>query len=419
MAGLAALNALTAFVRTRRLHRMLTSRAAIERHHARGYARLLRHARAHVGWYRDLPPGEPPVIEKAVQQGAFDRFNIAGVSLDEAVAALERGDCRARGLHVGQSTGTSGNRGRFVISEGERFTWLGTILAKALPDALWRRHRVALAMPGMGSLYRTANEASRIAIGFFDLGRGIDAWIDDFAAFAPDTLVAPPRALRRLAELGVLEGVQAFSGAEVLDALDARVIEQASGRRVREIYMATEGLFGVACARGTLHLAEDVLRPEWEPVAGSALSGFIFSDLVRRTQPMIRYRMNDLLELNPEPCPCGLALQPVKRIAGRADDCLWLTGRDGKVRIVTPDVLRNAVVDADARIDDFRVVQTGPAVLEVALPAALPRDADGAVAHSLARRLEPFGDPELSISITRGIEAPVDRKLRRVVRRLG
>ncbi len=188
-------------------------------------------------------------------------------------------------------------------------------------------------------------------------------------------MVAPPRVLRRLAEAGALAGVQAFSGAEVLDPLDRRVIEAASGRRVREIYMATEGLFGVGCPHGTLHLAEDVVRFEWEPVAGSRLAGPVITDLVRRTQPMIRYRMNDLLELDPNPCPCGLALQPVRRIEGRIDDCLWITGGDRVARMVTPDVVRNALVDADARIDDFRIVQIGPAALDVRLPAALPRDA--------------------------------------------
>ena len=61
-----------------------------------------------------------------------------------------------------------------MISDAERFVWLGTILAKTLPDALWRRHRVALAMPGLSSLYRSASTGSRIALGFFDLAEGVE-----------------------------------------------------------------------------------------------------------------------------------------------------------------------------------------------------------------------------------------------------
>jgi putative adenylate-forming enzyme len=407
------LAALTAYARTRWLHATLRSRAAIEAHHRRGYARIIQWARRETAFYRALPNGAAPIIDKALQQGRFADFNTAGIALEQAVAALEKGEDRVRGFRVGQSTGTSGNRGRFVISDRERFTWLGVILAKTLPDALWRRHRVALALPGMSSLYRSASEGSRISLGFFDLGRGIDNWAEDFARFAPDTLVAPPRALRRLAELGLLAGVQPFSGAEVLDPLDRRVIEQASGLRVREIYMATEGLFGVGCPHGTLHMAEDVVRCEWEKVEGSALVGFVFTDLVRRVQPMIRYRMNDLVELDPEPCPCGSSFQPVRRIEGRVDDSLLLGGK-----LVTPDVVRNALVDADARIDDFRIVQTGPSALSVSLPASLPRDVDTKVAQALLKALEPFEVGEPKIEVSRGVETPTDRKLRRVRREL-
>jgi len=403
--------ALSAYLRTRWAHATLRSRAAIESRQCRGFRRLVDHSRRETAFYRNLPPGVPPIIDKALQQSRFADFNTAGITLDEIVAALERGEDRVRGHPVGQSTGTSGNRGRFVISERERFTWLGTIVAKTLPDALWRRHRVALALPGMSSLYRSASEGSRISLAFFDLARGIDSWAGDFARFAPDTLVAPPRALRRLAELGLLAGVQPFSGAEVLDPLDRRVVEQASGRRVREIYMATEGLFAVSCPHGTLHMAEDVVRCEWEAIPDSRLVGFVFSDLVRRIQPMIRYRMNDLLELDPDPCPCGSVFQPVRRIEGRVDDSLVFGGR-----MVTPDVVRNAVVDADPRIDDFRIVQTGPAKLRVALPASLPREIDNKVAAALQRALQPFEVDDLKLDIIRGIETPTDRKLRRVRR---
>lgn len=401
--------AVAAYARTRYLHATLRTRSAIEAHQRRGFDRTLDWARARAAFYRALPPGDPPIVDKALQQSRFAAFNTPGIPLPEVVEALGRGEERVRGFPVGQSTGTSGNRGRFVIGERERFIWLGTLLAKALPDALWRRHRVALAMPATGRLYRSASEGSRISLAFFDLGQGIDGWLDGFVRFTPDIVVAPPRALRRLAEAGALAGVQPFSGAEVLDPLDRRVIEQASGKRVREIYMATEGLFGVGCPHGTMHLAEDVVRCEWEPVPDSNLAGLVFTDMVRRIQPMIRYRMNDLLELDPTPCPCGLALQPVRRIEGRMDDCLSVGGR-----LVTPDVVRNAVVDADPRIDDFRIVQTGPAALRIALPATLPRDADLKVAQALERTLAPFG--AVTLDLVRGIETPTDRKLRRVRR---
>ena len=58
----------------------------------------------------------------------------------------------------------------------------------------------------------------------------------------------------------------------MLDPLDRAVIETRFGVRLREIYMATEGLLGVACEHGTLHLCEDTMKFEWEdPMPGSGL----------------------------------------------------------------------------------------------------------------------------------------------------
>jgi putative adenylate-forming enzyme len=409
-------HAATAFLRTRALQALLRSRGAIERHQRRGCARLVSAARATIPFYRDEGPRfeDLPVIDKAIQQARFHEFNRPGIALDEAVEALAAGRDRVRGYFVGQSTGTSGNRGRFVISPAERFAWLGTIVAKAVPDALVRRRRVALALPGFSSLYKSASSGSRIRLAFFDLSLGVDAWRDDLAAFAPEVLVAPPKVLRRLAEDGMLEGVEPFSGAEVLDPIDREIVEQASGRRVREIYMATEGLFAVACRHGTLHLAEDVVRFEWEKAPGSDLVIPVVTDMVRRIQPMIRYRMNDLLELARIPCPCGSPFQAIARIHGRMDDVFEFEAPLGRV-MATPDVLRNAVVDSDPRVRDYRIVQTRDGGVKVELDEALPDEVHSAVRAALERALARLGAAP-AIATVRGITPRFDRKLRRVER---
>ncbi|HEX8527251.1 hypothetical protein, partial [Allosphingosinicella sp.] len=385
-------HAAAAFLRTRALQALLRSRGAIDRHQDRGCARLTAAARATIPFYRDKGPAfeDLPVIDKAIQQARFHEFNRPGITLEEAVEALQAGTDRVRGHFVGQSTGTSGNRGRFVISPAERFAWLGTIVAKAVPDALIRRRRVALALPGFSALYRSASSGSRIRLAFFDLALGIDAWRDELVAFAPEVLVAPPKVLRRLAEDGALGGVEPFSGAEVLDPIDREIVERASGRRVREIYMATEGLFGVGCGHGTLHLAEDVVRFEWEKVPGSSLVIPVVTDMVRRVQPMIRYRMNDLIELSAARCSCGSPFQAVSRIHGRMDDLFEFEAPEGRVT-VTPDVLRNAVVDADARIRDYRIVQKPDGRVTVELEEGLTDEVHAAVREALERALARLG----------------------------
>jgi putative adenylate-forming enzyme len=412
-------HAAAAFVRTRALRSLLRSRESIDRHQELGCARLVSSARSTIPFYRDKGPRfeDLPIVDKAIQQGQFEAFNRPGITLEEAIDALAAGRDRVRGYFVGQSTGTSGNRGRFVISPEERFAWLGTIVAKAVPDALIRRRRVALALPGFSSLYKSASSGSRIRLAFFDLAVGVDSWRDDLVAFAPEILVAPPKVLRRLAEDGALGGVEPFSGAEVLDPIDRAIIEKASGRRVREIYMATEGLFGVGCEHGTLHLAEDAVRFEWEAVPGTGLLVPIITDMVRRVQPMIRYRMNDLVELSSIPCPCGSPLQAVARIHGRMDDLFEFQTPRGPVT-VTPDVLRNAVVDSDPRIRDYRIIQRADGRVIVELDEALAEEAHAAARAALERAFARLGAAP-AVQTMRGITPRFDRKLRRVERERG
>jgi putative adenylate-forming enzyme len=411
--------AASAFARARWRANRLRTRADVERHQARQLARYMRDVLPQFGHFSGGVPADfnaLPITDKGLLMRDFPAFNRAGLSAERVRAALGAGEQRIGALVLGQSTGTSGNRGYFVISDAERFVWLGTILAKTLPDALWKRHRVALALPGISDLYHSASTGSRITLGAFDLAKGVDSWEDDLVRFAPDTLVAPPKVLRRLAEAGKLPALHIFSGAEVLDPLDREVIENATGRIVRQIYMATEGLFGVSCPHGTLHLAEDVVKFEWErPDPASTLVSPRVTDFTRRTQAMLRYRMNDLLQLSDSPCPCGSPYQAVARIEGRQDDIFQFATADGTLRMVTPDVVRNAVVDADPGIRDFRIVQTGPTTIIVTLEKALPFETDLAVTAFLHDRLAALGvNP--TITVERGIPESFDRKLRRVRR---
>ena len=420
----AILHAALAFCRTKHLAVVLRTRADVTAWQDRRLKRFLRRAVGKVDFYSDLSVSrldQLPVVDKAVLLANFDRLNTSGVTRNQVRAALDRNAERVGGLVVGQSTGTSGNRGLFVVSETERFTWLGVMLAKCLPDFPFVRHKVALALPGYGELYASAAETGRLSIRFFDLALGLHRWQADLCAYAPDTLVAPPKVLRALAQVGGLRPNHVFSGAEVLDPLDRAVIEAGFGARVREIYMATEGLFGVACAEGVLHLAEDVVAFEWEPVASSPdLVKPIVTDFTRRTQIMARYRMNDLLRLSASPCSCGSPLQAVSAVEGRYDDVFHLRGEGGSgLVLVTPDVVRNAVVDADRRIQDFRVVQTGAGAIELHLDAELPLEVGASAMASLGAALRKAGAAEVALALKRGLEPSMDRKLRRVQRLQG
>ena len=415
MSGLG--EALKSFAVTRWVSRK--TRKDFERWQARALRRWLDRDLPLASFYGKAPRhlDELPVTDKALLMSQFERFNIGGVSARDGWAAASA-DGRLGNLTIGASTGTSGNRGLFIISEAEKYRWLGAILAKAVPDLLWRRQRVAVILPQNTGLYDSARKSRRIELSFFDLTLGPENWRAALEDFAPTVIIAPPKMLRHFAAAGFrLKPLRVFSAAETLDPVDRPVIETFFGRPLDQIYMATEGLFAVTCRQGGLHLAEDSVFFEFEPV-GDGLVTPLVTAFRRQTQIMARYRMNDLLRLSEAPCRCGSPLRTVDEIVGRMDDVFRLASVHGPI-LVTPDILRNAVLKADRRIDDFRLIQTAPDTVELRLAPNLADDA-AAAALLAVRALLALRQATVSVDLVRApLPLETARKLRRVECRLG
>ena len=157
----------------------------------------------------------------------FSMLNARSITAEQAWRIAEQGIAHANSserlgdLTVGTSSGTSGNRGLFLISDTERYRWLGSILARALPDFPFVRHRVAVILATGNTLYETTRQTGLLAFAFFDLHQGMADHRAAMEAFAPEDLVAPPKALRLLVECNFnLRPQHIFAGGEVLDPLD-------------------------------------------------------------------------------------------------------------------------------------------------------------------------------------------------------
>lgn len=379
------------------------------------------------GAFKGRPLDQLPIMDKTLMLANFGALNSVGIASEEAWAqarsslASANSSARWHGLTIGMSSGTSGNRGLFLVNDRERYTWLGAILAKALPEFPLRSHRVALLLAMNNDLYGAARESGRLPLKFFDLRSGVEAHRADLERFNPTVIVAPPKALRLLSEArGTLKPHRVFSGAEVLDPSDAKIIEAGFGVVPQQIYQATEGFLGVSCGAGRVHLNEDFLHFELEPI-DTATRRYtpIITDFTRRAQAMVRYRMNDILVMASEPCPCGSPLMAIERIEGRCDDVIVLPALDpARPSVpVMPDAIRNAVLDADPTLTDFRVIQTGPAVLMLRLPAGTAAGNAHAIASALHATIKQAAGHIHCLTIEYGIDTPFDRKLRRVERR--
>ena len=246
--------------------------------------------------------------------------------------------------------------------------------------------------------------------------------------FRPDILVGPPSMLTLLAaEKKAFRlhatPVKIFSVAEVLDPADEASITEIFGGPVHQIYQCTEGLLAVTCEKGNLHVVEDCISLQYEPVGEDATRVTpIVTDLYRRTQPIIRYRLNDILVLEPSSCACGSGFQRIARIEGRQDDVLYFANFAGSMRMFFPDVLRRIVLLASADIADYEIVQDQPGALRVHFAANPDRPTSSikkTLRTSAKNILEQYGCTATSIQIVEGLPPRLADQKRRRVRRLG
>ncbi|WP_420860525.1 F390 synthetase-related protein [Algirhabdus cladophorae] len=408
------LHALRSYLRLRWFPTWIRSRADLQRWQSKKLRHWMQHSLPNVAAFEHPTSLQDiPTMDKASLMADFSRYTTPPISNAEGWQAFDTTKTLGP-LIVGASTGTSGNRGLFAISQAERYAWLGAILAKLMPGFWRRRERIAILLPLNTPLYDSANSLWGLSLQFFDLARPWDELCPDLEGFDPTTIIAPPRILRRCVEEQVkIRPQRAFSGAEKLDPLDRNSIEAGWDLTLHEIYMATEGLLGTTCQMGRMHLAEDCLYFEFQPASGGLVMP-ILTDFSRSTQIMARYRLDDLLRLDPAPCACGLPTQVVHEIVGRQDDVFCLGSATGIIE-VTPDILRNAIVDTDRRITQFQLVQTGPNEIDLRLLEDLPPDVADNVAQNLRALFRTHGAQDLTIN-----HSPLDLnqpgKLRRIRR---
>lgn len=325
--------------------------------------------------YNGLALSEYPLMSKSLMMSEFDKINTKGLTKDKCLdIALKSEESRdfspmVGEVSVGLSSGTSGNRGLFLADETERARWAGIILAKALPQHILHPQRIALFLRANNNLYTTLS-SNKIQFQFFDLLEKLDAHIDRLNIYQPTILVAPPSMLRMLAKSTRLKiyPKRIFSAAEVLDPIDENFLTKRFQQPIHQLYQCTEGFLGASCSHGTIHLNEDyiIIEKEWIDKKNRKFIPII-TDLERKTQPIIRYRLNDVLTEKKNPCSCGNPAIAIEQIEGRADDIFYFTSLENKLEPIFPDFLRRRILQADDSIEEYVIKQHSPLKLEVSL----------------------------------------------------
>jgi len=126
-------------------------------------------------------------------------------------------------------------------------------------------------------------------------------------------------------------------GAEPWTVEMRQEIEERMGIRAHEVYGLTELMgpsvsFDCQQQDGFMHINEDhVLAEVIDPVTEEVLplgekGELVFTAIQRRAMPLLRYRTRDITELRRETCSCGRTLLKMKKVLGRSDDMLIISG---------------------------------------------------------------------------------------------
>ncbi|MBA7581569.1 hypothetical protein ES708_23475 [subsurface metagenome] len=339
---------------------------------------VVRHSRFFAELYRKSDLNDIwrlPVTNKKAMMDHLSDYNTLGFTREELIRfCLEaeqekRFTQRYRGVNVGMSTGTSGSRGvematrdeenrvkavlfsRFPFPRGEKLNW-AFILRVSSPAF---------------SLNRFGNRLTWVSQ--LDTAEGIR---DKLNRLQPNMISAPPSMLRILARdsrVGLLtvplKCVLAYG--EVLYPEVERYIQDTFGCPVRQVYKSTEGTIALSCRENRLHIQEDLMavqlfdRDGIPTLNGEPCHSLVITNLVYRAQPFIRYELNDIVSLDPRPCPCGSSFRVIGRIQGRCDDLFWGSRKDGRgLQYIFPDYVSRAIVASSDGVEEYQAIQTSP-----------------------------------------------------------
>jgi phenylacetate-coenzyme A ligase PaaK-like adenylate-forming protein len=411
--------------------------AELAAHQRRRLEEMVRHAAASSPFYREryagigLGPdgpvelGQLPTVDKATVMDRFDdlvtdrRLTLAAVEAHlDGLAGDQLLDGRYRAMATGGSTG---RKGVFVADRPEWRQYLAGFLRwnhyMGLKPRLPRRLRIA-SIAAARPLHMSYRMAASIDVGLYRVLRleaatAPAAMVEALNRHQPEFLYAYGSVLGLLAaeqlegRLRISPAIIASSGETHTDELrDA--IRAAWGTSSFELYGMTEaGIIGSHCERHTgIHLFEDqaifeVVDERDRPVPDGQLGHkLLVTNLVTRTQPLIRYEVSDMVSMATERCPCGRPFRLLAGIEGRNDDILHLPTAAGGTTAVHPLALRTALAGIPG-LSQYKVVHDADGLhVRVALrPGADPAEAVHLVTTRLAAKLSAQGATHTTVQV--------------------
>ncbi len=361
--------------RKKLLSRHTWSRQKIKRYQRSRLHELRKFVYAHSDFYKEFHRGfydkeleELPVLTKSMVMEHFDSLvtdkNIRLQELQKCISAQDT-DLYRKKYRVTVTSGTSGTAGIFLADEDE---WVHILASYARSTALGGIGPVMFKKTKMGMVSTAFPRHQSYLVGSstqspmfdtlrIDIADPLDEIVEKLNRYQPDALVSYSSMVALLADRQSggdlkINPKAVFTTAEILTPDMRNRIKEAWGREPFNQYTATEtGGLGAECSHHHgMHLFDDQViievvdehdKPVPPGVTGAAL---LVTPLFSRTQPLIRYKLDDSIRISEKPCSCGINFPLIDEIQGRTEQIVYLTSRQGK-RVAVHPVLFYDVMD--------------------------------------------------------------------------
>ncbi|NHJ31738.1 MAG: hypothetical protein FK732_02640, partial [Asgard group archaeon] len=313
-----------------------------------------------------------PTVNKKIMMDNLTNYNTANFSKDELMEFLVRiereqnYDERFQGYNVAMSSGTSGSRGVVITSPSEEKYLQAAFFARfSFPRIM--RIKWAFLLRITTPAFQVSKFGQRLT--HISLLFTLEEIKNKLKKFQPNILSAPPSMLKILAKEVKenrlrIKPKRLVSYAEVLEPDIKKEIEDVFKTPVHQIYQGSEGSIALTCEHGSLHINEDLMyvqtfdsKGNHTPL-GEPCYQMIVTDLNKKSQPIIRFELNDIITISPNRCTCGSSFRVIEQIMGRADDLFWVHSKDTEeLQFIYPDYIRRAIIMSSNEIDEYQAIQ--------------------------------------------------------------
>jgi putative adenylate-forming enzyme len=328
--------------------------------------------RKHYSGYDTSDIWNLPVTSKAIMMGNLSLFNTCGLKKDEIIEFCLEAERtrdfskRLKGVNLGMSSGTSGNKGVEITSISEE-NLLKAVFFARFDFPKKTKINLAFILRVTSPAFTLNRFGHRLTyIGQLD---SIDNIVRKLTDLQPNIISAPPSMLKifaREAEEGRLavNPLKLVSYAEVLYPDVRDYLSRVFNCDIHEIYKCSEGAIAITCSYGSLHVNEDIvaiqlLNKDGSPTTpGDPCHKLIITDLQKSSLPILRYELNDIITLSTEKCRCGSNFRVIEKINGRADDLFWgLRKTDRSRHFIYQDYISRTIISVSDEIEEFQAIQ--------------------------------------------------------------